>query len=40
MITLCVMPNFKGDRKETMQAFVVCVLIDSLYCIPFIHHYL
>jgi hypothetical protein len=40
MIALCVMPNFKGDRTETIKAFATCLILDSIYCLPILYHYL
>jgi hypothetical protein len=34
MITLCVMPNFKGTRQENVQALIVCLFLDMLYILP------
>lgn len=40
MITLCIIPNFKGTKKETLQALIGCLLLDSTYCLPILNHYL
>ena len=40
MITLCVMPNFKGSKTETIKAFATCLLLDSIYCLPILINYL
>jgi tagatose-1,6-bisphosphate aldolase len=40
MITVCVMPNFKGTSIETLKAFATCLLLDSIYCLPLLIHYL
>jgi hypothetical protein len=34
MITLFVMPNFKGNTKDTLQALIVCLLIDACIIVP------
>lgn len=34
MITLMVMPNFKGNAKETFIASLMCLALDSIYIIP------
>lgn len=34
MVTLCIMPNFKGTRREQVQSFMVCIFLDLLYIIP------
>lgn len=34
MITLCVIPNFKGTRKEHIQALLTCLFLDLLYIVP------
>jgi hypothetical protein len=37
MISLCILPNFKADRKgETFKAAVLTVLLDACYIIPLI----
>lgn len=38
MITLCVIPNFKGTPKEFIKAFLVCLVLDSTYIIPILNH--
>lgn len=40
MLTLCIMPNFKGTRKEAITACIICLLMDSIYVIPIVNHYL
>lgn len=40
MITVCIMPNFEGTRTETLKAFATCLLLDSIYCLPILTHYL
>ncbi len=34
MITLCVIPNFKGTRQEHIQALIICLFLDSIYMVP------
>jgi hypothetical protein len=34
MITLCVIPNFKGTRKELCQALLICLALDMFYIVP------
>lgn len=34
MITLCVIPNFKGTRKELSVALCICLLLDMCYIVP------
>lgn len=34
MITLMVMPNFKGNAKETFTASLICLVLDSIYIVP------
>jgi hypothetical protein len=34
MITLCIIPNFKGNRKELCQALLICLALDMLYIVP------
>jgi len=36
MLTICIMPNFKGTLKEKSSALWTCLLIDSIYIIPLI----
>ena len=36
MITLCVMPNFKGDIFDKGAVLVCCILLDALYIAPLI----
>lgn len=37
MITLCVLPNFKGTTKEFIQVAFICVILDSMYIVPLIY---
>lgn len=30
MLTLCIMPNFKGTKKETAKCLLTLLLIDSV----------
>jgi hypothetical protein len=34
MITLCILPNFKGTRKEHCHALLICMALDMLYIVP------
>lgn len=34
MVTLCIIPNFKGTRKEHIQAVLMCLFLDLLYIVP------
>ena len=34
MITFCVIPNFKGTRKELSLALIICLGLDMLYIVP------
>lgn len=34
MITLCVIPNFKGTRKELSVTLFICLLLDMCYIVP------
>lgn len=34
MITLMILPNFRGTAKETLIAFFVSVCLDCAYLIP------
>jgi hypothetical protein len=36
MITLFVIPNFKGTKKEHAQALFVCLALDMSYILPLI----
>ena len=29
MLTLCIMPVFKGTRKETISALSICLILDA-----------
>lgn len=29
MLTLCIMPNFKGTKKETASALSTCLILDG-----------
>lgn len=35
MITLSILPNFKGSKSDWIKAIVTCLLIDSACIIPF-----
>ena len=30
MLTLCIMPVFKGTRKETISALLICLTLDAI----------
>jgi hypothetical protein len=34
MITLMLIPNFKGTKLETLQAVTMSILIDCAYLLP------
>lgn len=34
MISLFVLPNFKGSFGDWLKATVVCLVLDSMYIIP------
>jgi len=34
MITLCVIPNFTGTKKELCQALLLCLFLDMSYIVP------
>jgi hypothetical protein len=34
MITLILIPNFKGTKLETVKALLISVLIDCAYLLP------
>jgi hypothetical protein len=34
MITLMIMPNFKGTLKDTITAGIVCLCLDAVYIVP------
>lgn len=34
MVTLCVLPNFKGSKSEWVKATISCLLVDSIYLVP------
>lgn len=34
MITLIIVPNFKGTWKEIILCIVICILLDSIYMAP------
>lgn len=34
MFTLIIMSNFKGTKKETIEAAVICLGLDALITIP------
>jgi hypothetical protein len=36
MITLCIMPNFKGTIKESIMATLLCLCLDAIYVVPMI----
>ncbi len=36
MITICVIPNFKGTRKELSKALLMCLALDMSYIVPLI----
>jgi hypothetical protein len=36
MITLCIIPNFKGTKREHIQALLTCLALDMLYIVPLI----
>lgn len=38
MLTLMIIPNFKGKRTEFIMATITTMLVDSLYIIPMINH--
>jgi hypothetical protein len=40
MVTLSILPNFKGTTSEWIKATISCILLDSTYVIPIINHYL
>lgn len=40
MITLCILPNFRGTTKETIKALLICLVLDSTYMIPILNHLL
>jgi hypothetical protein len=39
MITLCIMPAFKGTVKETILATIQCLAIDTCIFLPMILSY-
>jgi hypothetical protein len=36
MITIMILPNFKGTKKDFFVAGIICLLLDSTYLIPMI----
>jgi hypothetical protein len=34
MITLCILPNFRGTRREHCKALLICIGLDMLYIVP------
>jgi hypothetical protein len=34
MITLFVIPNFKGTKIQMAKALILCILIDCTYLLP------
>lgn len=34
MLTVMIMPNFKGTVKETIQCCLGCLAMDAIYLIP------
>jgi hypothetical protein len=39
MITICVLPNFKGTTKEFILCTITCLLLDAMYIVPMILDY-
>jgi len=40
MITLMLLPNFKGTKSEWMYATITSLLLDSMYIIPMMNHFI
>lgn len=40
MITLMLMPNFKGNAQEKLTALFISLCLDCVYLIPIIRHIL
>lgn len=38
MLTLMIIPNFKGKRNQFVIATITTMLVDSLYIIPMFNH--
>lgn len=38
MLSIMILPNFKGTRKEFIQATIMTMLLDSIYIIPMFNH--
>ena len=38
MLTLIIVPNFKGTAKQTAIAMLTCLALDCTYLIPIISH--
>lgn len=34
MITMCIIPNFKGTKKELCIALLTCLSLDMCYIVP------
>lgn len=39
MITLIVIPNFKGSKIDFLMATITALLLDSIYLVPMILQY-
>lgn len=36
MISICVLPNFKGSKSDWIKATVSCLLLDATYILPMV----
>ena len=36
MLTLMIMPNFKGTKTDFIKAFIVCLILDCFTILPLI----
>jgi hypothetical protein len=36
MLTLMIMPNFKGTKTDFLKALIVCLILDSFTILPLI----
>jgi hypothetical protein len=39
MVTLIVIPNFKGSKIDFLKATITTLLLDSIYLVPMILQY-
>jgi hypothetical protein len=40
MISICVLPNFKGSKSDWIKVTISCLLLDSTYMIPMLNQIL